>query len=99
MPRTLAAAAITTAIALAGGGFAAAETYTLIGARQFDQDHAFTKTMRKLEELVQQYYEGPDEVEFERRLNSELGLEGSRMSASSSCRCSASSCSRSFSPT
>jgi hypothetical protein len=74
VPRTLAAAAVTAAIVLAGGGFAAAETYTLVGASQFDEDHAFTKTMRKFEALVQQYYEGPDEVEFERHLNSEPGL-------------------------
>ncbi|HZA66741.1 MAG TPA: TRAP transporter substrate-binding protein [Geminicoccaceae bacterium] len=73
--RTLAAAAASAAMALAGGGFAAAETFTLVGASQFDEDHAFTKTMRKFEELVQQYYEGPDEVEFELHLNSELGLE------------------------
>lgn len=73
MKRTMGAAA---ALAL---GFAAlpasAETYTLIGASQFDEEHAFTKLMRKFEELVHQYYEGPDEVVFELHLNSELGLE------------------------
>lgn len=73
MKRTMGAAA---ALAL---GFAAlpatAETYTLIGASQFDENHAFTKLMRKFEELVHQYYEGPDEVVFELHLNSELGLE------------------------
>ena len=31
--------------------------------------------MRKFEELVKQYYEGPDELEFILHLNSELGLE------------------------
>jgi TRAP-type transport system periplasmic protein len=74
-PGTLAAAAITPAIALAGGGFAAAKTCSPIGASRFDEDHVFTKTMRK-SELVQQYYEGQGEVEFERHLNSEPGLEG-----------------------
>ena len=52
-----------------------AETITLNGASQFDEDHAFTKTMRKFEELVKEYYEGPDELEFVLHLNSELGLE------------------------
>jgi tripartite ATP-independent transporter DctP family solute receptor len=47
---------------------------TLIGASQFNEEHAFTKTMRKFEELVQACYtEG--EVNFELHLNSELGLE------------------------
>src|SRR5690606_23554152 len=40
---------------------------------QFDENHAFTKTMRKFEELVTACYDGP--VEFEMHLNSELGLE------------------------
>ena len=54
---------------------AQAETITLNGASQFDESHAFTKTMRKFEELVQEYYQGPDELEFVLHLNSELGLE------------------------
>jgi TRAP-type transport system periplasmic protein len=86
-PGTMLAAAITPAIALAGGGFAAAQTCSLIGASRFDEDHVFTKTMRKSEELMQQYYEGQGEVEFERHRNSEPGLEGARTSASSSRRC------------
>ena len=68
----------TTAAALAlvlASGVAQAETITLNGASQFDEEHAFTKAMRKFEELVQEYYQGPDEIEFVLHLNSELGLE------------------------
>ena len=74
-PLRLAAAVLGSATLLLAGTAAMAETITLVGASQFDEDHAFTKTMRKFEELVQQYYQGPDEVEFELHLNSELGLE------------------------
>jgi TRAP-type C4-dicarboxylate transport system substrate-binding protein len=74
-PRHL-AAGVFGAVALAlTGGAAGAGTITLNGASQFDESHAFTKTMRKFEELVQQYYEGPEELEFILHLNSELGLE------------------------
>ena len=52
-----------------------AATITLNGASQFDENHAFTKAMRKFEELVQEYYQGPEELEFVMHLNSELGLE------------------------
>jgi tripartite ATP-independent transporter DctP family solute receptor len=45
----------------------------LRGASQFGEDHAFTRTIRKFEELVKEYYDKP--VEFELYLNSELGLE------------------------
>ena len=75
LSRTLAIVAASAVIALAGAGVAAADTITLNGASQFDEDHAFTKTMRKFEELVKQYYEGPEELEFILHLNSELGLE------------------------
>ena len=52
----------------------AADPIKLIGASQFDENHAFTKTMRKFEELVTACYsDGP--IEFEMHLNSELGLE------------------------
>lgn len=54
---------------------AQAEKYTLHGAVQFDERHAFTRLMRKFEELTKLYYSGPDEVEFVMHLNSELGLE------------------------
>lgn len=49
------------------------ETIILRGASQFGEGHAFTRTIRKFEELVAEYYSGP--VEFEVYLNSELGLE------------------------
>ena len=74
-PVRLAAAVLGSATLLLAGTAAMAETITLVGASQFDEDHAFTKTMRKFEELVKQYYQGPEEVEFELHLNSELGLE------------------------
>jgi TRAP-type transport system periplasmic protein len=74
-PVRIAAAVLGSATLLLADTAAMAETITLVGASQFDEDHAFTKTMRKFEELVKQYYEGPDEVEFELHLNSELGLE------------------------
>ena len=51
----------------------AANAITLRGASQFDESHAFTRTIRKFEELVKEYYDGP--VEFDVYLNSELGLE------------------------
>jgi len=51
----------------------AAKKYVLKGASQFDEKHAFTRAMRKFEELVKKYYKG--EVEFELHMNSELGLE------------------------
>jgi len=46
---------------------------TLHGASQFNDDHAFTKTMVKFEELVKKYYGKP--VTFVHHKNSELGLE------------------------
>jgi tripartite ATP-independent transporter DctP family solute receptor len=49
------------------------KTITIRGASQFDEAHVFTRTLRKFEELVKEYYEKP--VEFEMYLNSELGLE------------------------
>ena len=45
----------------------------LKGASQFDEHHAFSRTLSKFAELVKTYYPGP--VEFELYLNSELGLE------------------------
>ena len=52
---------------------AAAQTITLHGASQFNDDHAFTKAMVKFEELVKKYYGKP--VNFVLHKNSELGLE------------------------
>jgi TRAP-type transport system periplasmic protein len=46
---------------------------TLNGASQFNDDHAFTKSMARFEELVKQYYGKP--VNFVIHKNSALGLE------------------------
>ena len=51
----------------------AQQVITLHGASQFNDDHAFTKTMVKFEELVKQYYGKP--INFVLHKNSELGLE------------------------
>jgi TRAP-type transport system periplasmic protein len=48
-------------------------TITLHGAVQFNDDHAFNKTLLKFEELVKQYYGKP--INFVLHRNSELGLE------------------------
>jgi len=52
---------------------AAQQVLTLNGAVQFGEDHAFTQTARKFEELVKKYYGKP--INFELYVNSELGLE------------------------
>lgn len=52
---------------------AAAQSVDLRGASLFDEEHAYTKTLRKLEELVGAGYDG--EVSFELSLNGELGDE------------------------
>jgi tripartite ATP-independent transporter DctP family solute receptor len=52
---------------------AAAQTITLNGASQFNDDHAFTKAMVKFEELTKKYYGKP--VNFVLHKNSQLGLE------------------------
>ncbi len=65
----IAAAAVVAAFALP----ATAQTITLHGASQFNDDHAFTKAMAKFVELVKQYYGKP--VNFVLHKNSELGLE------------------------
>ncbi|MCY0095464.1 TRAP transporter substrate-binding protein [Hoeflea ulvae] len=49
-----------------------ADDITLRGASMFDNDHAFTKTMVKFAELVDENYDG---VTFDLRLNGELGVE------------------------
>jgi TRAP-type transport system periplasmic protein len=46
---------------------------TLNGAVQFNDDHAFTKSLMKFEELVKQYYGKP--INFVLHKNSALGLE------------------------
>jgi TRAP-type C4-dicarboxylate transport system substrate-binding protein len=52
---------------------APAQTITLKGASQFDDNHSFNQTMLKFAELVQQYYGKP--VNFVLHRNRELGLE------------------------
>jgi TRAP-type transport system periplasmic protein len=52
---------------------AAAQTITLHGASQFNDEHAFTKALVRFEELVKKYYGKP--IEFVLHKNSELGLE------------------------
>jgi len=54
---------------------AQADKITLHGASQFDEKHAFTRLMRKFEQLTKLYYTGEHEIEFVMHLNSELGLE------------------------
>ena len=54
-------------------GRAQAQAITLHGASQFNDDHAFNKSMLKFEELVKKYYGKP--VNFVLHRNSELGLE------------------------
>ncbi len=52
-----------------------AADFTFHGASQFDENHAFTRLMRKFEQLVPLYYTGDKSIEFVMHLNSELGLE------------------------
>ena len=66
-------AAAVAAIAAAPGLAGAQEPITLHGASQFNEDHAFTKTMIKFGELVKQYYGKP--INFVLHKNSSLGLE------------------------
>jgi tripartite ATP-independent transporter DctP family solute receptor len=62
---TLAAAALS--------GSVAAQEMTWHGASQFNDDHAFTKTMVRFQELVQKY--SGKKINFVLHKNSELGLE------------------------
>ena len=55
------------------GEKSAAVAITLKGAVQFGEEHAFTRTIRKFEELVKEYYGKP--LNLELYVNSELGLE------------------------
>src|SRR3990170_28781 len=66
-----------TTVAL-GTGFpyirkARAQAITLNGAVQFNDDHAFTKSLMKFEELTKKYYGKP--INFTLHKNSALGLE------------------------
>lgn len=66
-------AAAVAAVAAMPGIAGAQEPITLHGASQFNDDHAFTKTMVRFGELVKKYYGKP--VNFVLHKNSELGLE------------------------
>ena len=70
------AAVITAAAAVVSAGLALpalAQTITLHGASQFNDDHAFTKALARFGELTQKYYAKP--ITFVLHKNSELGLE------------------------
>ena len=69
MKRRLLLAALAAAIALPAG----AQTITLNGASQFNDDHAFTKALVRFEELVKKYYGKP--INFVLHKTSSLGLE------------------------
>jgi tripartite ATP-independent transporter DctP family solute receptor len=67
--------AVLTVVALLAAATAvpAQAPITLKGAVQFNDDHAFNKTLLKFEELTKKYYGKP--VSFQLHRNSELGLE------------------------
>lgn len=66
--------AVGTALAVTAlAGNAQAADITLRGASLFDNNHAYSKTLIKFSELVNEYYDG--EVTFDLRGNSELGIE------------------------
>ena len=69
---TLGAAAMFAALC-GGAAPGVAQTITLNGASQFNDEHAFTKAMVRFEELVKQYYGKP--INFILHKNSSLGLE------------------------
>jgi TRAP-type C4-dicarboxylate transport system substrate-binding protein len=52
-----------------------AADYTFHGASQFDESHAFTRLMRKFEELTALYNTSGKSLEFVMHLNRELGVE------------------------
>ena len=72
-PIAWSAAIMGAALAFATPASAPAQTITLNGAVQFNDDHAFTKALVKFEELVKQYYGKP--INFVLHKNSSLGLE------------------------
>ena len=65
--------ALATGLGVVSMTAAYAQDVTLRGASMFDDNHAFTKTMRKFADLVGENYDGS--VEFDLRLNGELGVE------------------------
>lgn len=52
-----------------------ADIITLHGACIFDDEHSYTKALVKFSALVEQYYEGPKQLNFVLHKNSELGQE------------------------
>ncbi|MFD0980598.1 TRAP transporter substrate-binding protein [Tropicimonas aquimaris] len=66
---TVAAIAVSVAAALP----VSAADLTLRGASLFDENHAYTKTLVKFTELLNEYSD--EDIEFDIRLNSELGTE------------------------
>jgi TRAP-type C4-dicarboxylate transport system substrate-binding protein len=73
LSKLVALVAILALAAVAARPAGAQQPITLVGAVQFNDDHAFNKTLLKFEELVKQYYGKP--VAFKLHRNSELGLE------------------------
>ncbi|MCB0688736.1 MAG: TRAP transporter substrate-binding protein [Saprospiraceae bacterium] len=47
----------------------------LHGASQFDYNHAYTRALIRFEELVNQYYDGDQPIDFVLHANGELGVE------------------------
>jgi len=70
MQKLVAAAALSATVF---AGHAQSADTTLRGASLFDNEHAYSKTLIKFSELVNEYYEG--DVAFDLRGNSELGIE------------------------
>jgi TRAP-type C4-dicarboxylate transport system substrate-binding protein len=71
--RSIVALALAVGLALGLAPTAPAQTITLKGASQFDDNHSFNQTMLKFAEQVQKYYGKP--VNFVLHRNRELGLE------------------------
>ncbi|MDB6177434.1 TRAP transporter substrate-binding protein [Paracoccus sp. Z330] len=71
--KTLTRVATLVGVFMAGTSAVSAQDVTLRGASMFDEEHAFTKTMQKFAELVDENYDG--DVAFDLRLNGELGVE------------------------
>jgi TRAP-type C4-dicarboxylate transport system substrate-binding protein len=67
------AGALALAVSFAATIPAAAQDVTLRGASMFDDNHAFTKTMREFARLVEA--KAPGAATFDLRLNGELGVE------------------------
>ena len=71
--KTLATSILALSFALGAQAVNAQDAVELHGASQFGDDHAFTKTLAKFGELVDECYDGPVNIVLHK--NSELGLE------------------------